>query len=68
MVAYASERMSRMRDKQLFVNVDKAREITAGDWVCSIRKAITELGFHVGLPLLERLRQTATWYRREGWL
>jgi nucleoside-diphosphate-sugar epimerase len=68
MVAYASEIVSRMRDTPLFVNVDKAREITAGNWVCSIRKAISELGFQVGLPLLERLRQTATWYRREGWL
>ena len=27
-----------------------------------------ELGFAVGAPLIERLRQTAEWYRREGWL
>lgn len=67
-VAYANEALSRMKQYLPFVNVDKAREITAGDWICSAQKAVSELGFQVGLPLLERLRQTAHWYRREGWL
>ena len=50
------------------MNLDKAREITAGSWICSARTAKEELGFSVGAPLLERLRQTAEWYRKEGWL
>jgi hypothetical protein len=50
------------------MNLDKAREITAGHWVCSAERAAAELGFHVGAALPQRLRQTAEWYRREGWL
>ncbi len=67
-VAMAGELVSRVRHRPLFVNVDKAREITAGSWLCSARLAAEQLGFKVGAPLLERLRQTADWYRREKWL
>jgi nucleoside-diphosphate-sugar epimerase len=68
LVALAGEAVSRMRHDPLFMNLDKAREITAGSWMCSAKAAIDELGFMVGLPLPERLRQTAEWYRRETWL
>jgi nucleoside-diphosphate-sugar epimerase len=50
------------------VNLDKAREIAAGSWLCSAQAARKELGFTVGAPLIERLRQTTEWYCREGWL
>jgi nucleoside-diphosphate-sugar epimerase len=68
MVAVAGEAVSHLRQDPLFMNLDKAREITAGSWICSARAATEELGFSVGAPLLERLRQTAEWYRKEGWL
>lgn len=67
-VAMAGELVSRVRHNPLFMNVDKAREITAGSWLCSARLAAEQLGFKVGAPLLDRLRQTADWYRREKWL
>jgi len=50
------------------INFDKYREIAAGSWLCSAQAARQELGFAVGAPLIERLRQTTEWYRREGWL
>ena len=50
------------------MNLDKAREIVAGSWICSARAAAEELGFTVSAPLLERLRQTAEWYREKKWL
>ena len=67
-VAMAGEIVSRVRRSPLFVNLDKAREITAGSWLCSARAAAEQLGFTVGAPLFDRLRQTADWYRREKWL
>lgn len=67
-VATAGELVSRVRQRPLAINVDKAREITAGSWLCSARLAAEQLGFKVGAPLLDRLRQTADWYRREKWL
>ena len=51
-----------------YLSVDKAREISAGSWVCSHQAAKDQLGFSVTTPLAERLRQTAQWYRDEGWL
>jgi nucleoside-diphosphate-sugar epimerase len=68
MVAVAGEAISRMRHDPLFMNLDKAREITAGHWLCSAQAAAAELGFTVAAPLFERLRQTAAWYREEKWL
>jgi len=68
MVAVAGEAISRIRQDPLFMNLDKAREITAGSWLCSADAAAKELGFTVTVPLLERLRQTAQWYRDKKWL
>jgi dihydroflavonol-4-reductase len=68
MVAVAGEAISRIRHDPLFMNVDKAREITAGSWLCSAEAAAKELGFTVRVPLMERLRQTGEWYREMKWL
>ncbi len=57
-----------LRGRPLVMNVDKAREATAGSWACSPQKAHRELGFAVGAPLADRLRQSADWYREQGWL
>jgi nucleoside-diphosphate-sugar epimerase len=62
------ELVGRLRGRPVVLNFDKAREATAGAWACSSEKARNELGFSVGAPLLERLRQSADWYRREGWI
>ncbi len=67
-VARAGQAISRLRREPLFMNLDKAREITAGNWLCSARAAAEQLGFAVAAPLQDRLRETAEWYRREGWL
>ena len=57
-----------VRHQPLVMNSDKVREIAAGSWLCSAQAAKNDLGFAVGAPLIERLRQTAEWYRQEGWL
>jgi dihydroflavonol-4-reductase len=67
-VAALSEAISYVSRHPMVVNFDKTREIAAGSWVCSAQAAKEELGFTVGAPLIERLRQTAEWYREEGWL
>jgi nucleoside-diphosphate-sugar epimerase len=67
-VAAAVEAASQIIRRPLFLHIDKAREITAGSWICSPHSAAEDLGFSVKAPLVERLRQTAEWYRSEGWL
>jgi nucleoside-diphosphate-sugar epimerase len=67
-VAAAVETVSQIMRRPLYLHFDKAREIIAGSWICSPRKAADDLGFSVKAPIAERLRQTADWYRSEGWL
>jgi nucleoside-diphosphate-sugar epimerase len=68
LVGGVGELVGRIRGSQVPLNLDKAREASAGAWACSPEKVRQELGFSVGAPLSERLRQSAEWYRREGWL
>jgi len=68
MAAIVTEAVSQVCRHPALMNLDKIREVAAGSWLCSARAAKEELGFAVGAPLIERLRQTTQWYRREGWL
>ena len=67
-VAAVVEAASQIMRRPLYLHIDKAREITAGSWICSPQRAVDDLGFSVKAPLVERLRQIADWYRSEGWL
>ncbi len=67
-VACTGQAVSRIRHHPQYLNLDKGREIAAGSWVCSAERAAADLDFHVAAALPERLRQTADWYRRQGWL
>jgi 2-alkyl-3-oxoalkanoate reductase len=49
-------------------NVDKAREILAGDWLCDASPLAAELGLPDPVPLAEGLRAAWAWYRKAGWL
>jgi len=62
------EVVARLRGRPSIVNLDKIREASAGDWTCSGDAAREQLGFQPQVPLAERLRQTAEWYREAGWL
>lgn len=68
LVAAGAEAISRVYGRPFSFNFDKAREAQAGSWLCSPQRAIDELGFSVAAPLADRLRQTARWYRENGWL
>ena len=50
------------------LNLDKAREATAGSWICEAEKASRQLGFVVEQPLDQRMQQTIDWYRSQGWI
>lgn len=42
-------------------------ELAADDWSCDISRAKTELGFAPAVSLMEGMRETAGWYRAQGW-
>jgi nucleoside-diphosphate-sugar epimerase len=54
--------------RSVIFNRDKARELLAPGWLCETESARARLGFQARIPLAEGLRETADWYRREGWL
>lgn len=49
-------------------NADKARELLAGDWLCDSAPMRRDLGLPEPPPLVDGLRKTWEWYRKEGWL
>lgn len=63
-----NELISRLRGRAGIVSLDKIREATAGDWHFCTERAQRDLGFAPARTLPERLRETADWYRSEGWL
>jgi len=65
--AAISEAIARLRDRPSLLNLDKYREAMAGSWLCDSGKAREQLGFDPQPPEV-RLRQTADWYREQGWL
>lgn len=67
-IAAISEAYGRLRGQPAALTIDRAREATAGSWMCSSAKARNTLGMKWRIPLSRRLRETAEWYRQAGWL
>lgn len=63
-----SELVGRMTGKQIFFNLQKARESVQPAWICSVKKAKEHLGFRQEVGLEEGMAQTYRWYRENGWL
>jgi len=68
LVGLCGDSLGRVRQRPGWVNSDKMAEALAGSWMCSSAKARTRLGWSPAVPLDERLRETARWYRQAGWL
>ena len=67
-VGGVSEVVSRLTGAQSLLTLDKIREATVRSWACSAAKARDQLAFAPPLPLDVRLRETAAWFREQGWL
>ena len=63
-----TEVFARLRGQPYIFNFDKAREAAAGNWICSTQTIRRQLGFAPQAPIIERLRQTADWYRQQKWI
>lgn len=67
-LAAANQQISLWRGKPHVFNPDKIRMALQPRWVCSAEKAERELGFRARIDLDSGLRETAEWYRSQGWL
>lgn len=68
LVATANEVLGRFRGQPLYLDLDKAREATAGSWACTHQPVADDLGLTFPVPLVDRMRQTIQWHRAHGWL
>ena len=54
--------------RQIFFNIQKAREAVQTAWNCSIDKAQQILGFYPRVSLADGMQATYQWYRQNRWL
>ena len=66
--ALVSEGTARLARRSTIFNRDKVRELLAPAWICTTERAALELNFRAVIPLEQGIRETAEWYRAEGWL
>ena len=66
-VAAINEFVSATTPWKPFLNWDKAREATAGSWICDATKLVQDTDVELADPT-DRFRQTAEGYCQKGWL
>jgi nucleoside-diphosphate-sugar epimerase len=65
---FFAEFFSLFSSKASTLNLEKCRDITRKNWVCSNAKAKRELGFIEEFTLEEGFRKTIEWYKEKKWL
>ncbi len=67
-ICTVADSISRMRGRPSIINLDKAAEAIAGNWICSNEKAKKELGLTVNGDLPTLIEDIIAGYRAKGWL
>lgn len=67
-IGAAAEGLGKIRKKQVFFNLQKARESVQTTWDISVDKAKSLIGFRARVPFSEGIKRTYNWYTEEGWL
>jgi nucleoside-diphosphate-sugar epimerase len=62
------EKLARLGGTHPPITTDRAQDAVARDWISSDRRAREELGYASRWTLTDGMRDTARWYRAEGWL
>jgi nucleoside-diphosphate-sugar epimerase len=67
-IALVAEAAAAVLRKPPVINRDKVTDLSQISWSCSIERAKSELGYEPRVELEDGLRETLSWYKREGWL
>lgn len=62
------ELIGKILKKNVFLNIQKAKEITQSKWTCSIEKAKRDFNFLPTTNLYDGFLNTFNWYKKMGWL
>ena len=68
LAAAASDLAGRLIGRSLPLNRWRYVELSVDGFVCSVERLRERLGIVAAVDLREGLAETATWYRREGWI
>jgi len=66
--ATGNEWLARARNRSVMLTRDKVNELAAPHWVCDSEKAREELAWTPHVDWSAGVRETASWYQRQGWL
>lgn len=67
-LAFAEECLSRLLGIDLPLNRDRLRMLLAENWVCSIERMKSDLGFSPAYSVARGVSETTKWYQEQGWL
>jgi nucleoside-diphosphate-sugar epimerase len=67
-MAGLNEKLARVLHSEAVFNMDKANEMKQDYWLISSVKAAKLLDFKTQIDLEQGLRDTAIWYKQQGWL
>jgi nucleoside-diphosphate-sugar epimerase len=67
-VALLDTFVASVRHRKPLLTRGRIAELAAADWSCDITRARGELGFSPQAGLEDGMRETAKWYRAQGWL
>ncbi len=67
-VATISGALGRFQSKPPILDREKGRDITQPFWICSVEKAMNDLGYRQRVSIEEGVEETVDWYQRHGWL
>jgi nucleoside-diphosphate-sugar epimerase len=62
------ELVGKISGKEMYLNLQKARELIQNSWSCSIEKARTHLNFNPQTALYQGFLNTFLWYKKMGWI
>jgi dihydroflavonol-4-reductase len=66
--AAVTETFAGLMGKSTIFNREKADELTVPGWLCETELARRDFGFEAHIALQDGFNETASWYRKNGWL
>lgn len=67
-IAAVAQFFSHFSSKAATLNLEKARDITQKDWICSAKKAFDHFGYKQEISLEDGIKRTVAWYREMKWI
>lgn len=67
-VAVIAQALSVFSKKAATFNIEKAKDFVQQRWTCDPSKAREDFGFEQQISLLDGMKRTVQWYKKEGWL